>query len=112
MQYKMNDDKVELFYDNGKIFITGNIDHRRPEEIISPFYDHIISDVIENKIEKLKVDVTGLNFLNSSGIKEFIRWIKDISDYKLVFIINPDISWQSSFTKMTLLSPLVEMEEI
>jgi hypothetical protein len=51
-------------------------------------------------LPEVKVDVTGLAFLNSSGIKEFLSWIlrrnriPPDKKYRINFLFNPAVAWQ------------------
>ncbi len=50
----------------------------------------------------MKIDIKDLKFLNSSGIKEFVDWVMDLStlseeqQYFVEVITNPDQIWQES----------------
>jgi hypothetical protein len=56
--------------------------------------------VLGEGLLEVRVDVTSLAFLNSSGIKEFLSWILRRNrlpaekKYKINFIFDPAVAWQ------------------
>lgn len=61
--------------------------------------------VSESKIKKIQLDVTGLEFLNSSGIKALVNWLiavklqKPEDRYFIVLQYDEGITWQSKGLK-------------
>lgn len=50
------------------------------------------------RAREVRVDVTELEFMNSSCLAEFVRWIEavqdDMADYRIRFLSNPAYRWQ------------------
>jgi hypothetical protein len=50
--------------------------------------------------EEVTVDVRGLEFMNSSCLKSFVRWICAVQEqtgsgkYRIVFLSSPSVGWQ------------------
>jgi hypothetical protein len=110
-------ENVSITIKENTIFISGTIDDLAPGIYLMPFLKSVNDALIKNKIKEIHVDVRDLQFINSSGIKELVYWImkatklKDEHKYRIIFICNPEIEWQTdSIAKVTLLAPhLVEI---
>lgn len=95
----------------GLVF-TGDIDMEDPSTILDPFFQKVHEGMTSNKLPEIQVDVTALNFLNSSGIKAISKWIMQVGvvadDQKYVIKLkhNPEITWQAtSLPTLTYLVP-------
>lgn len=100
-----NNCKLKLM--NHTVTISGVIDELNPGEYLKPFFEEVHNSVIkENEIfndkaiKNLVVDIKMLDFINSSGIRELVKWILKITklsedqQYKLQFKINKNLNWQ------------------
>ena len=71
-----------------------------PAVVLNPFVDSVHAHVLEAGAKEIRVDLTQLEFCNSSGFKSFIHWIERIQGapepkrYKLRFISTNDRRWQ------------------
>ncbi len=98
----VNDSGIEMRVEGGNVIIAGNVEVADPGKIMGPFFKEVHQNILENNMKGVKVDITNLTFLNSSGIKEFVDWViklEDLSDdqrYKITFLCNPDLIWQES----------------
>jgi len=95
-----------------RVFIKGNIESKMPGEFMTPFFDQLHNQIIKENIKELYVDITGLTFLNSNGIKELAKWLMKIlilpqeNQYKVIFICDRKMVWQeTSITTLTFLNP-------
>ncbi|RME02438.1 MAG: hypothetical protein D6805_09930 [Planctomycetota bacterium] len=77
----------------------GEIDMEDPEEILGTFFQNVHKLAIKRS-KKVILNIVNLKFVNSSGIKSFIRWIgmaKQLKQpYKIQFFCNPSFTWQRS----------------
>lgn len=97
-------DKVKITIndtDSGLIInFNGEIDMEEPVVILDPLFDKIHNSAKEHGFKVIIVDFNDLNFLNSSGIKAFAKWVMKQSDlsedkrYKIKINHNKDITWQ------------------
>jgi hypothetical protein len=92
------------------IRFSGDIDMEDPGIILDPLFDH--QGMIGGHMKEVLADFTGLNFLNSSGIKSVAKWIMKLSDlsteakYLIRIVHNKDITWQvTSLPTLTFLVP-------
>lgn len=92
--------KVSLRVDGDTVFVAGEIDQLSPRDFMAGFLEIVHNMALGEGLGEVKVDVTALAFLNSSGIKEFLSWILRRNriprekKYKINFLFDPSISWQ------------------
>lgn len=97
---------------NGLIVkFTGTIEHPNPGEFLDPLLIQVHEAAMGQKVALVSADFSELDFLNSSGIKSFVKWImnhlqQDAAErYQLRFVYSPAITWQQSTLKaLTVLS--------
>jgi hypothetical protein len=83
-----------------------------PGILLDPFFEQVHQGMIGRNLKEVAADFTGLNFLNSSGIKSVAKWIMKLGDlhsenkYLIRIIHNKDITWQvTSLPTLTFLVP-------
>jgi hypothetical protein len=103
---------LEMSFENNILDIRGSIDFQEPEKIIGSYFRKIHNHVVEKGMKDIKINITNLSFLNSSGIKEFVEWIMNIESlenekkYSITFLTNSEFLWQeSSISTLMHLSP-------
>ncbi|MBN2351950.1 MAG: hypothetical protein JXD23_05220 [Spirochaetales bacterium] len=112
----ISDDRIKIeaadIPDGLGVTFAGDIDMEDPGIILDPFFDRIHQGMISKKLKEVKADFTGLNFLNSSGIKSVAKWIMRLSDlstdakYRITIVHSKDITWQvTSLPTLTFLVP-------
>ena len=73
------------------VFFMGEIDSSDPSIYLIPFFDK----VLEQMDSVVTLDVTALEFINSSGIKCFVSFILEKEpNSKVIFLIDDTKSWQ------------------
>ncbi|HEX9241004.1 MAG TPA: hypothetical protein VF875_01045 [Anaeromyxobacter sp.] len=83
-----------------KVTFKGTISTVNPSVILNPFVDATHAYALEAQAKELRVDLTQLEFCNSSGFKSFIHWIERIQSapepkrYKLRFLSTKERRWQ------------------
>jgi hypothetical protein len=91
--------KVSLRVDGDTVFIAGEIDQMSPRDFMAGFLEIVHNMALGEGIMEVKVDVTELMFLNSSGIKELLSWILRRNrialekKYKINFLFDPSVAW-------------------
>jgi len=92
--------KVSLRVEGETVFVAGEIDQLSPRDFMAGFLEIVHNMALGEELAEVKVDVTALAFLNSSGIKEFLSWIlrrnriPQDKKYKINFLFDPAVSWQ------------------
>lgn len=101
---------INVIDDNVRIY--GNIDDPQPGLFLEPFFYDLHDQIVNNDLKRVNVDVTELDFLNSSGIREFIDWLLKVEDlpgekrYDINFLYSLAKPWQSmSFSSLELICP-------
>ncbi len=92
--------KINLRVDGDTVFIAGEIDQLSPRDFLAGFFEIVHNMALGEGLAEVKVDVTELAFLNSSGIKEFLSWIlrrnriPPDKKYKINFLFDATVPWQ------------------
>jgi len=92
--------KVRLRVEGDTIYVAGEIDQLSPRDFMAGFLEIVHNMALGESLPLVRVDVTELAFLNSSGIKEFLSWIlrrnriPPEKKYKINFLFDPSVSWQ------------------
>ena len=85
-----------------RVYFRGTISTVNPAVVLTPFVDSVHAHVLEANAQEIRVDLTGLEFCNSSGFKSFIYWIELIQKapeekrYKLRFVSSKERKWQKT----------------
>ena len=83
-----------------RVHFKGTISTVNPAVVLNPFVDTVHAHVLEAGAREIRVDLTQLEFCNSSGFKSFIHWIERIQGtpeprrYKLRFVSTKERRWQ------------------
>jgi hypothetical protein len=83
-----------------RVHFKGTISTVNPAVVLNPFVDAVHQHVVDAQAKEVRVDLTQLEFCNSSGFKSFIHWIERIQQvpepkrYKLRFVSTKDRRWQ------------------
>jgi hypothetical protein len=83
-----------------RVHFRGTISTVNPAVVLNPFVDAVHAHVLEVSAKEIRVDLTALEFCNSSGFKSFIHWIERIQQapepkrYKLRFLSTKERKWQ------------------
>jgi hypothetical protein len=75
------------------IYLKGEIDDVDPGVFLTPFFD-LAKDQMDSVI---RIDFTGLEFLNSSGIKCIVSFVMDKKPgANIIFVTDRDKTWQKT----------------
>jgi hypothetical protein len=83
-----------------RIHFKGTISTPNPATVLNPFVDAVHAHVLGASAREVRVDLTQLEFCNSSGFKSFIHWIELIQAvpepkrYRLRFVSTKERKWQ------------------
>jgi hypothetical protein len=92
------------------LVLSGTITSKDPGVEVGPFLRAVHDAMLADKVSELRVDVSKLGFVNSSGIRLFVdwaSWIKGstVGRYKLLFAISRQVTWQkTSFAALKTLA--------
>jgi len=79
--------------------LTGTAD-LRVTETVEKLLGAVHQQATSGHLEQVKVDLRGLEFMNSSCFKSFVTWISQVQElaesaqYRILFFSNPAILWQ------------------
>ena len=83
-----------------KVMFKGTISTVNPSLVLNPFVDAAHAYALEASAKEVRVDLTQLEFCNSSGFKSFIHWIERVQAvpeprrYKIRFLSTKERRWQ------------------
>ena len=83
-----------------RVHFKGTISTVNPSVVLNPFVDAVHAYAVGASAKEVRVDLTQLEFCNSSGFKSFIHWIERIQTspedkrYKLRFLSTKERRWQ------------------
>jgi hypothetical protein len=92
--------KVRLRVEGDTVFVAGEIDQLSPRDFMAGFLEIVHNMALGEGLAEVKVNVTELAFLNSSGIKEFLSWIlrrnriPPEKKYRINFLFDATVAWQ------------------
>ncbi len=93
--------RVSLRAEADTVFVAGEIGESSSRDLVAGFVEIVHHMALGEKLGEVKVDVTELEFLNSSGVKEFLSWIlrrdrlPPDRKYRINFLFDPTVAWQT-----------------
>ncbi|MCK4798257.1 MAG: hypothetical protein KAT05_12825 [Spirochaetes bacterium] len=116
----VDEDGIMMQIENGIIYISGYIKCSNPGRIMKPFIKEVQDNILKNEIKSIKINISNIKYLNSSGIKEIVNWalkldrLPDNQKYSITFLYNSEIAWQETFLSslVCLNSDLIKKEAI
>jgi hypothetical protein len=65
--------------------------------VLGPYLTALHKECLRGNVTQVRVDLTQLNFMNSSCLKHFVTWVanvKDAGSYRIIFVTNTALRWQ------------------
>ena len=98
---------VDTSVDRVTVKFRGTIEHPAPGEFLDPLLATVHDRAVAAKIPNVDADFSGLDFLNSSGIKALIKWVMKSTEarlggsncYKLRLLYSSKVTWQQASLK-------------
>lgn len=98
-------DNMSIHTQNNTVFVKGSIDMQMPGKILEPFFTELHNDLMNYGFKFLTLDITEMNFINSSGLREILAWLMKIirlpkdDRYDIYLKIDPSVNCQSGFAR-------------
>lgn len=83
-----------------RITMSGSVEMRDPGAALNPFWEDVDARAFRMGIERIEVDMSGVSFMNSSGLLTLVRWITRVRDrvggagYRMTFHFDENVTWQ------------------
>ena len=113
--YRISDNAdIKLVTEDKQITMTwqGAVDSDNANDVLGNYLYEFHSKCKEQGITTLIINLYAVDFMNSSGIKNLISWLRDVSDensYKAVVEYDKDVTWQD--ITLETFSPLIKNVE-
>lgn len=102
---QVSDDKFEGRLDDLggalSLSLVGTLGQQDPQAILDPFFATVHRQARERQLKEILVDMTRLEFMNSSAFKSFLSWTTKLKDcspgerYRLKIMLSRSRRWQS-----------------
>lgn len=85
--------KVESRQDKVHLMLEGKSDSRNPGDVLGPYFDNLL----EAGLKELLVDLTKLEFMNSSTIPPLVQLMKklEVRQISSEFVYDGKVKWQA-----------------
>lgn len=98
---KLEVDELRLEVEpGGCVRMTGSLTLRDPYKVLLPVFQSLHKAALHDGLTRVVVDISGLSFVNSSGIRVFVDWVLWLREepptrrYKLAFRSTTSHAWQ------------------
>ena len=100
---------------DGRLVFKGVIAMRDPSGVVGGYLKRVHAAAVADQLARVTLDVTALEFMNSSAIRMFIDWVEWIGSgthqYQLHCLTNARVTWQrSTFNALRSLSSQITVE--
>lgn len=98
--------------DRCSLVCSGTIDGKDPTVALQPHLLALHDQLLASEVKTVKLDVTAVDYMNSSGVKCFMMWFikaeRAKTGYGIEILFDPQRTWQYvSFTTMGRIAPTV-----
>ncbi len=112
----IKNDRVEIFVKDETVYFKGNFDMQFPKDSVGVFLSNLHLEMLRHLKKVLHIDITEVEFVNSSAIREFLAWLMKLlsmpaeNRYELFLFMSPDKLSQVSLGKsFCLLYPTTKL---
>lgn len=93
--------KIVAALDNGvlRVAMSGSVEARDPGELFDPYWNDLDEALRREGVKHVELDLSGLDFMNSSGIMTLVRWmlkVKAQPAYEIVVRHDRNLTWQKT----------------
>lgn len=85
-----------------RLSIQGSIEVMNSQDDIPEYFNDFHDTIISSDIRLLELDITGVSFINSSGIGALVRWFMKVpllpeeKRYKIIVLFSSKVHWQKN----------------
>ena len=91
-----------------RLVMSGSVDTRDPGPIFDPYWQAIDASLRREGVQQVELDISSVEFMNSSGILTLVRWVTRVETppaYQIVIRYDRGVAWQQ--TSLPVLARLV-----
>jgi hypothetical protein len=91
-----------------RLVMSGSVDTRDPGPVFDPYWQATDAALRREGVRHVELDISGLEFMNSSGILTLVRWVTRVKTpppYQIVIRYDREVTWQQ--TSLPVLAKLV-----
>ena len=91
--------------------MSGSVETRDPGGVLDPYW-HTLDDTLRREgVPHVELDISALDFMNSSGILTLVRWVMKVAAqpaYQILIRYDDEVAWQqTSLPVLVRLAPAV-----
>ena len=94
-----------------RVAMSGSVEARDPAALFDPYWSGLDEAVRALGLTQVELDLSRLDFMNSSGILTLVRWVMKLKarpDYELLIRYDDELTWQrTNVPVLTKLAPAV-----
>lgn len=102
--FKTNKLTVQIVPSNDviRLNIRGSFEVKNTNDVIALYFDSVHDKIINSNVRLIELDITGLSFINSSGIATLVSWfmkiplLPDDKKYLITILFNSKVHWQNN----------------
>ena len=82
-----------------RIAMSGIVGLRDPAAVFDPYWDDLDKALRRERVTQVELDLSGLEFMNSSGIMTLVRWmlkVRAAPAYGIVVRYDSNLTWQKT----------------
>jgi hypothetical protein len=82
-----------------RVVMSGTVDAREPGDLFDPYWRDLDEAVRREGVTTVELDLSGLEYMNSSGILTLVRWmlrVKAQPAYHIVVHHDRSLTWQKT----------------
>lgn len=102
---------VRLEGDVLHLTMSGSVETRDPGSLFDPYWDAMDDTLRREGVGLVELDISALDFMNSSGILTLVRWVMKVAAqpaYQIVIRYDHEVAWQqTSLPVLARLAPEV-----
>ena len=89
----------EVHGDTLRVVMKGTVEARDPGATFDPYWAGLDDAVRQQGLRQVELDISGLDFMNSSGILTLVRWLMKVKAqpaYQIVLRHDQNLTWQKT----------------
>lgn len=82
-----------------RLTMSGSVEERDPAARFDPYWQALDETARREGVRQVQLDISGLDFMNSSGILTLVRWMMKVKEqpaYEILIQHDRELTWQKT----------------